>query len=711
MAPALPLSRLRNIGIMAHIDAGKTTTTERILYYTGRSHKIGEVHDGAATMDYMEQEQERGITITSAATTCHWSHSRGGDGEGQSHQINIIDTPGHVDFTIEVERSLRVLDGAVALFCAVGGVEPQSETVWRQATRYEVPRIGFINKMDRVGADVDRVLQMMRDRLKAQPVLMQVPIGIEDGFRGVVDLVTMTALVYDDETLGADWREEAIPEEVADDAALAREALLEAVSEVDDALMMAYLEDQGEVTPALIKAGVRRAALSGELVPVLLGSAFKNKGVQPLLDAVLDYLPSPADVPPVTGTLPERFGGVEAGEVVRQADIDEPFSALAFKVLNDKYMGQLTFFRVYSGRLESGSAVYNSTRDRKERMGRLMRMHANNREDIDSVRAGDIAAVVGLKTTVTGDTLCDGDRPVVLEAIEFPETVISIAIEPNTKADESKLSVALQRLALEDPSFRVSVNEETGQTLISGMGELHLDIIRDRLLREFKVEARIGSPQVAYRETVSGESDVEGRFVRQSGGRGMFGHVKIRMKAQERGAGIAFKSSITGGAIPKEYIPAVEAGIREAAGYGVLASFPMVDLAVELYDGSYHDVDSSERAFHIAASMAFKEAVREAGPQLLEPMMAVEVITPPEFMGDVIGDLTSRRGSVTLLEQRSDVQIVKAATPLGEMFGYATDLRSMTQGRATYTMQFSHYSPVPRGTHEALMERFGHVMR
>ncbi len=698
------LGHLRNIGIMAHIDAGKTTTTERILYYTGRSHKIGEVHDGAATMDYMEQEQERGITITSAATTCAWTSTRG----GEEHTINIIDTPGHVDFTVEVERSLRVLDGAVALFCAVGGVEPQSETVWRQATKYAVPRIAFVNKMDRIGADLDNVLEMMRDRLGANAVKLQVPIGAEDDFAGVVDLITMKALVYDEDTLGQDWSEEAIGQEQLDDALLAREELLEAVSEFDDDLMEAYLEDNAEaITEAMIRRAVRAATLAGEIVPVLCGSAFRNKGVQPLLDSILDFLPSPMDVAAVEGTRPERFGGADAGAVVRRADEAEPFSALAFKVLNDRYMGQLTFFRVYSGQLTAGSAVYNSTRDRKERMGRLMRMHADKREDIDRVQAGDIAAVVGLKHTVTGDTLSDRDDPVVLETIEFPEPVIAIAIEPNTKADESKLVEALGRLALEDPSFRVKVNEETGQTLISGMGELHLDIIRDRLLREFQVNARIGTPQVAYRETVQGQTKAEGKFVRQSGGRGMYGHVKIRMKALERGAGIHFTNSIVGGAIPREYIPAVEAGIRESAGHGVVAGFPVVDLSVELYDGSYHEVDSSEMAFRIAASMAFKEAMRAGDPVLLEPVMDLDILVPPEFVGDVIGDLTSRQGRVNQLELRREVQVVKAEAPLGKMFGYATDLRSATQGRATYSMQFGHYAPVSRSTHEEIVARYG----
>ena len=703
------LERLRNIGIMAHIDAGKTTTTERILYYTGRIHRIGEVHDGGATTDWMEQEQERGITITSAATTCGWEPTRG----GEEHTINIIDTPGHVDFTIEVERCLRVLDGAVAVFCGVAGVQPQSETVWRQADKYQVPRLAFANKMDRVGADLDNVVRSIRERLGARPVKLQLAIGQEADFVGVVDLVRMTAIVWDDETLGASWSEVEIPEELAELAELAREELLDTLTEYDEALLEAVLE--GRVTEELIRAAVRGATLRLEIVPVVCGTAFKNKGVQPLLDAVVDYLPSPMDIPPVEGVDPEVLerserehrDRSEVDTITRAADPEEPFSALAFKVMTDKYTGQLTFFRVYSGRLESGSYVLNSTKNRRERIGRLVRMHANNREDVSEVLAGDIAAAVGLRTTTTGDTLCDSNAPVVLAAIDFPEPVIQIAIEPNTQADQSKLATALEKLAIEDPSFRVSVNEETGQTLISGMGELHLEIIQDRLLREFKVGARIGRPEVAYRETIRQEAAGEGRFVRQSGGRGMFGHVKLRLSPNETGQGITFTNAVVGGAIPREYISAVERGVREAADRGVVANFPMVDLHIELYDGSYHEVDSSEMAFKIAGSMGFQDAARRAAPQLLEPVMEVEVTTPMDFMGDVIGDINSRRGKVNHLEQLPGAQQVSATVPLSEMFGYATDLRSKTQGRATYSMQFSHYEGVPKGLSDAIVGRFG----
>ena len=700
MEETKPLGRLRNIGIMAHIDAGKTTTTERILYYTGRSYKLGEVHEGTATMDWMEDEQERGITITSAATTCHWSLTR----DGEPHQINIIDTPGHVDFTIEVERSLRVLDGAVALFCAVGGVEPQSETVWRQATKYKIPRLAFVNKLDRVGADLDRVIQMMRDRLKANPIKLQLPIGDEDDFEGVVDLIEMKALIYDDEVLGAKWRVEAVPEHLQVEAEVARDDLIEAVAERDETLLMAYLEGE-EVDVAALRRAIRAATIAGDVVPVLCGSAFKNKGVQPLLDAIVDYLPSPLDVPAIEGVTPETVGSESPEIVVRRPSDKEPFAALAFKVMSDRYAGQLTFLRVYSGTLESGSAVYNSTRGRKERVGRLVRMHANKREDIEVIRAGDIAAVVGLKATVTGDTLCEASAPVVLAAMEFPEPVISISIEPNTKEDEGKLSVALGRLALEDPSFRVIFNAETGQTLISGMGELHLEIIRSRLMREFQVGASIGRPQVSYRETISEVAEAEGLFVRQSGGRGMFGHVHLRVIPRARGEGFKFESKVVGGTVPKEYWPAVEVGVREATQVGQLAGHPVVDVAVELLGGSFHEVDSSEMAFRVAGSIGFKEAYAKASPVVLEPIMMVEVISPPEFLGEVIGDLTGRRGRVLNLEPRQEIQVITAEAPLGQMFGYSTDLRSSTQGRATYSMKFNHYAPLPRNVQDEMAGR------
>jgi elongation factor G len=684
---------------MAHIDAGKTTTTERILYYTGRSHKLGEVHDGAATMDWMVDEQERGITITSAATTCHWNCA------DKKYLINIIDTPGHVDFTIEVERSLRVLDGAVALFCAVGGVEPQSETVWRQATRYGVPRIAFVNKMDRIGADFERTVLMIRDRLKANPVKLQLPIGVEEDFTGVVDLVGMQALIYDQDILGSEWRVEPLEGDLEVEATLAREEMLDAIAEYDDELMLAYL-DNADIDEASIRRAIRRGTLEGSVLPVLCGSAFKNKCVQPLLDAIVDNLPSPLDIPPVKGQTPESVGSEEPEVISRTPTDDEPFSALAFKVMNDRYIGQLTFIRVYSGRQAAGSYLRNSSRDRKERVGRLVRMHANKREDIDEVVAGDIAAVVGLKETVTGDTLCDASAPIVLEAMEFPDPVISIAIEPKTKMDEAKLVVALQRLALEDPSFKVSVSEETGQTLISGMGELHLEIIRSRLLREFKVGASIGSPQVAYRETISKSVMSEGRFVRQSGGRGMYGHVKFKVTPNDQGEGIVFKSKIIGGTVPREYWKAIEIGVREACQAGTLAGYPVVDVCVDLVDGSYHEVDSSEMAFRVAASMGFREAFMQASPHLLEPVMSLEIITPADFMGEVIGDLTSRRGRVLQIEPRHEVQVIMGEAPLGSMFGYATDLRSSTQGRATYSMQFSHYSPLPKSLSERLVGRF-----
>ena len=697
MNPLFPLDGVRNIGIMAHIDAGKTTTTERILYYTGRSHTIGEVHDGAATMDWMEQEQERGITITSAATTCHWQVTRGGD----DHRINIIDTPGHVDFTIEVERSLRVLDGAVALFCAVGGVEPQSETVWRQADRYRVPRLAFINKMDRVGADYDRAIKMMRDRLGARPVRLQIPVGVEADFTGVVDLIAGRAFLYDDETLGAKWRVTPVPDDLADDAALAREELIDVLTSVDEELLELAVETE-DLSEDALRAAVRRATLCGAIVPVLCGSAFKNKGVQPLLDAIVDFLPGPIDVGDVAGVDPDDIDADEPRRLTRAADAAAPFSALVFKVMNDPFVGQLTFFRVYSGSLTAGSMVLNTTRGKRERMGRLLRMHANNREEIDAVYAGDIAAAVGLKNAHTGDTICADRFPILLEAMQFPEPVIQIAIEPDSKPDESKLAIALQRLAREDPSFQVSVHEETGQTLISGMGELHLEIIRDRLLREFKVGARIGAPQVAYRETVSGVADVEGRFIRQSGGRGMYGHVKLRIGPGERGSGVTFRSEIVGGTLPREYVVAVEKGVRGASMNGVLAGYPVVDIEVVAYDGSFHEVDSSDHAFQIAASQAFQEGTRKAGLVLLEPVMVLEIVVPQEYTGDVIGDLTSRRGSVSGLDPRGAVQVLTAHAPLGQMFGYATDLRSMTQGRATYSMQFAHYAPAPKSVSEAI---------
>jgi len=682
------LENTRNIGIMAHIDAGKTTTTERILYYTGKTHKIGEVHEGAAVMDWMAQEQERGITITSAATTVYWRDT----------QINIIDTPGHVDFTAEVERSLRVLDGAIALFCSVGGVEPQSETVWRQADKYRIPRIAYINKMDRIGADFFRGIEMMVDRLGANPVALQVPIGRESDFRGVVDLIEMNAIVYVDE-LGTDWEVVDIPDEVREVAEEYRLRLVEAVADHDDQLLEAYLED-GEVAPERLREVVRRATLDVSITPVLCGSSFRNKGVQPLMDAIVDYLPSPLDVPPVVG---HRADG---REVTRPADDRAPFAALAFKVAVDPYVGKLTYFRVYSGTLKAGSYVLNSTRQKRERISRILQMHANHREDRDEVYAGELAAAVGLKATATGDTLCDQNDPVILESMEFPEPVIWVAIEPKTKADEEKLATALQKLAEEDPTFKVRTDEETGQTIIAGMGELHLEIIVDRLTREFGVDANVGRPQVAYRETVRGGAHkVEGRFVRQTGGRGQYGHVVIDLEPNEPGAGYEFENRIVGGTIPREYIPAVDEGIQEAMNTGVLAGFPMVDLKVALIDGSYHEVDSSDMAFKIAGSLAFKAAAQKARPILLEPMMAVEVVTPGEFMGDVIGDLNARRGRIDGMEPRGNAQVISATVPLSTMFGYATGLRSMTQGRATYTMQFDHYAEVPAQVAEEIVAK------
>ncbi|MCK6557237.1 elongation factor G [Candidatus Binatia bacterium] len=686
MARTVPLERTRNIGIMAHIDAGKTTTTERILYYTGINYKIGEVHEGTATMDWMVQEQERGITITSAATTCVW----------RDHRVNIIDTPGHVDFTIEVERSLRVLDGAVAVFCSVGGVEPQSETVWRQADKYGVPRIAFINKMDRIGADFDRGVAMIRDRLKANPVPMQLPIGVEEHFRGIVDLVSMKAFLWDDESLGARFRTDPIPGELQAAAAAARERLVEAAAEGDEAVLEKYLEGR-EISEAELRAALRRATLELKIVPVLCGSAFKNKGVQPLLDAVVDFLPAPTDVAAVEGVNPNT----EKTEV-RTADDSAPFSALAFKIMTDPFVGSLTFLRVYSGQLESGSYVYNSTKGKKERIGRLLKMHANKREDIKEVLAGDICAAVGLRATTTGDTLCEENRPVVLESIEFPAPVISIAIEPKTKADQEKLGTSLQKLATEDPSFRVATDRETGQTIISGMGELHLEIIVDRLLREFKVDANVGKPQVAYKETVRKAVEREAKFVRQTGGRGQYGHVVLRVEPLPPGGGFEFVDATKGGVVPREYIPAVERGAHDAMETGPLAGYPMVDVRATLLDGSYHEVDSSEIAFKIAGSMALKEGAAKAAPVILEPIMAVEVVVPEDFMGDVIGDLSGRRGRIQGMEARGGAQVIGAQVPLAEMFGYATDLRSMTQGRATYTMQFAHYEPVPQTISEEI---------
>jgi elongation factor G len=676
------LNNTRNIGIMAHIDAGKTTTTERILYYTGRTYKIGEVHDGAATMDWMEQEQERGITITSAATTAEW----------KDHRINIIDTPGHVDFTVEVERSLRVLDGAIALFDSVAGVEPQSETVWRQADKYHVPRIAYINKMDRTGADFEQGVKTMIDRLGAQPVPIQLPIGAEGEFEGIVDLVAMKAIVYKDE-LGKEQEVVDIPERLADEAAAAREHLLEEVSHYDDELLELILEE-GEIPEALLKQAIRKAALSTKLTPVLCGSSFKNKGVQPLLDAVIDYLPSPLDVPPVVGTELIK-GEEEERQVVRKADDSEPFSALAFKIAADPYVGKLTYFRVYSGRLQAGSRVLNVGSGRSERIGRILMMHANDREEVEEVYAGDIAAAVGIKQVITGDTLAAPDAPVHLEKIVFPEPVIKVAVEPKTKADQEKMSIALGRLAEEDPTFQVRTNEETGQTEISGMGELHLEVLVDRMKREFGVEANVGRPQVSYRETVRGTVEkIEGKFVRQTGGSGQFGVVFINLEPAP-GEGFEFVNKIKGGNVPSEYIPAVKQGVEEALENGVKAGYPMVDMRVTLVDGKYHDVDSSEIAFKVAGSIAFKEAAKRAKPVLLEPIFAVEVVTPEEFMGDVIGDLNRRRGQVQGMEPRGNAQVVTAVVPLAEMFGYATDVRSNTQGRATFTMQFERYDEVP----------------
>ena len=674
---------------MAHIDAGKTTTTERILYYTGVSHKIGEVHDGAATMDWMEQEQERGITITSAATTCTW----------KDHRINIIDTPGHVDFTIEVERSLKVLDGSVAVFCSVGGVEPQSETVWRQADKYGVPRIAFINKMDRIGADFNRGVEMIKDRLGANPVPIQLPIGKEDYFKGIIDLVEMKAIVWADEALGAKYEVAEIPEELVAEAEAAREMMLEEISANDEELMEKYLGGE-ELTVEEIKAGIRGATLRLDINPVLCGSAFKNKGVQTLLDAVVDYMPSPIDVKPISGVDPDT-----GEELTRPADDDGPFAALAFKVMTDPFVGQLTFIRIYSGIAESGAHIINSTKGKKERFGRLLKMHANKREEVTQVYAGDIVAAVGLKSTTTGDTLCDPKEQSLLEAMEFPEPVIHIAIEPKTKSDQEKLGTALGKLLQEDPSLRVHTDEETGQTILSGMGELHLEVIIDRLKREYKVEANVGAPQVAYRETITQMVEVQGKFARQSGGRGQYGDCHLRIEPLEPGGGFEFVDQIKGGVIPKEYIPAVGKGAEEAAVNGVLAGYPIVDVKVTCFDGSYHEVDSSEMAFKIAGSMGFKDGAMKAKPVILEPMMAVEVVVPEEYMGDVMGDLSSRRGKVMGMDMRGGAQVINAHVPLANMFGYATDVRSATQGRATYTMVFDHYEQVPSSIAEEIIEK------
>ena len=695
MPRTTPIERYRNIGIMAHIDAGKTTTTERILFYTGVSHKIGEVHDGAATMDWMEQEQERGITITSAATTCFWS---GMDKQFPEHRINIIDTPGHVDFTIEVERSLRVLDGTVAVFCAVGGVQPQSETVWRQAARYKVPRVAFVNKMDRTGADFLRVVEQIKDRLGARAVPIQLPIGAEEDFEGVIDLVKMKAIYWDQSNQGTTYDAREIPAELQEAAQAAREFMVEAAAECTEELMEAYLEG-GELTEKQIIEGLRIGTLANELVPCLCGTAFKNKGVQALLDKVIELMPSPMDVPAIKGINEDESEGV------RNSSDSEPFAALAFKIATDPFVGTLTFFRVYSGVLKSGDTVYNPVKSKKERVGRILQMHSNTREEIKEVRAGDIAAAVGLKDITTGETLCSLADIITLERMEFPEPVISVAVEPKTKADQEKMGIALSKLAQEDPSFRVHTDEESGQTIISGMGELHLDIIVDRMKREFKVEANVGRPQVAYRETIRKSVEAEGKFVRQSGGRGQYGHVKIKLEPLPVGEGYEFENAIVGGVVPREYINSVDKGIQEQVGNGVIAGYPMVDVKATLFDGSYHEVDSSEMAFKIAGSMAFKNAAVIANPVLLEPMMNVEVVTPEDYMGDVMGDLNRRRGIVQGMEDSPAGKIINSHVPLSEMFGYATDLRSQTQGRATYTMEFDHYAEAPASVAEEIIKK------
>jgi len=695
VARTTPIERYRNIGIMAHIDAGKTTTTERILFYTGVSHKLGEVHDGAAVMDWMEQEQERGITITSAATTCFWS------GMGQhfaEHRINIIDTPGHVDFTIEVERSLRVLDSAVAVFCAVGGVEPQSETVWRQANKYQVPRMAFINKMDRAGADFHRVVRQISERLGGNAVPVQLPICAEDKFAGVVDLIKMQAIHWDDSDLGVSYELLDVPPDMQSECNEWREKMLEAAAESNEDLLNKYLEE-GDLSEEEIRAGLRARTLANEIVPTVCGSAFKNKGVQAMLDAVIDFMPSPVDVPAIKGILEDETEGE------RPAKDDEPFAALAFKIATDPFVGNLTFFRVYSGVLHSGDTIYNSTKSKKERIGRILQMHSNEREELKEVRAGDIAAAVGLKDVTTGDSLVDLKAVITLERMEFPEPVIAVAVEPKTKPDQEKMGIALQKLAKEDPSFRVHTDDESGQTIISGMGELHLDIIVDRMRREFKVEANVGRPQVAYRETIRGSVEQEGKFVRQSGGRGQYGHVWLKIEPQDPGEGYEFINKIVGGAVPKEYIPAVDKGVKEAMTSGVLAGFPVVDVKVTLYDGSYHDVDSNEMAFKIAGSMGFKAGVRNANPCLLEPIMGVEIVTPDDYMGDVNGDLNRRRGVLQGMDESPAGKVIRAEVPLAEMFGYATDLRSMSQGRATYTMEFAHYAEVPPNVAESVIKK------
>jgi elongation factor G len=696
VARKTPIERYRNIGISAHIDAGKTTTTERILFYTGVNHKIGEVHDGAATMDWMEQEQERGITITSAATTCYW---KGMAANYPEHHINIIDTPGHVDFTIEVERSMRVLDGACMVYCAVGGVQPQSETVWRQANKYGVPRLAFVNKMDRQGANFFKVYEQMQTRLKANPVAIQVPIGAEDSFAGVVDLVKMKAIFWDEASQGTKFEYRDIPADLVDVAQEWHDKMVEAAAEASEELMNKYLEE-GALTEAEIKQGLRQRTIASEIVPMMCGTAFKNKGVQAMMDAVIDYMPSPVDIPPVKGILENETEGE------RQASDDEAFSALAFKIMTDPFVGQLIFFRVYSGVINSGDTIYNPVKGRKERLGRILQMHANQRQEIKEVRAGDIAAAVGLKEATTGDTLCSVDKVITLERMEFPEPVIHVAVEPKTKADQEKMGLALNRLAQEDPSFRVRTDEESGQTIISGMGELHLEILVDRMKREFNVEANVGAPQVAYREAIRKAVEVEGKFVKQSGGRGQYGHVWIKMEPNETGKGYEFVDAVKGGTVPREYIPAVDKGLQDTLPNGVLAGFPVVDVKVTLFDGSYHDVDSNENAFKMAASMAFKDGMRKASPVLLEPMMAVEVETPEDFMGNVMGDLSSRRGMVQGMEdQPGGIKAIKAEVPLAEMFGYSTTLRSLSQGRATYSMEFKHYSEAPKNVAEAIINK------
>ena len=697
MARKTPISRYRNIGIMAHIDAGKTTTTERVLFYTGISHKIGEVHDGAAVMDWMEQEQERGITITSAATTCFWS---GMAGQFDQHRINIIDTPGHVDFTIEVERSLRVLDGACAVFCAVGGVEPQSETVWRQANKYHVPRMAFVNKMDRTGANFLRVVEQIRERLGSLAIPLQLPIGAEENFQGVVDLIKMKAIYWNEEDLGATFEEKDIPSDMLDECQKWHEEMVEAAAESSEEIMDKYLEE-GILTANDIRKGLRHRTLANEIVPALCGTAFKNKGVQSMLDAFVEYMPSPIDVPAIQGILDDG----KDTEAERNSSDDEPFAALAFKIATDSYVGALTFFRVYSGVLKSGDSVYNSIKGKKERVGRILQMHANSREEIKEVRAGDIAAAVGLKDVTTGETLCDAKHVIKLERMEFPEPVISVAVEPKTVADQEKMGVALQKLAQEDPSFRVKTDEESGQTIISGMGELHLDIIVDRMKREFSVEANVGAPQVSYRESIRTSVEHENKFVRQSGGKGQYGHVYLRIEPQSQGDGFEFVDEIKGGVVPREYIPAVEKGVKEALDNGVVAGYPVVDVKVTLYDGSFHEVDSSEVAFKVAGSMGFREGMKLADPVLLEPIMKVEVVTPEEYMGDVVGDLNRRRGMVGGMEESPSGKVIRSEVPLSEMFGYATDLRSATQGRATYSMEFDKYKEVPNKLSDGMIKK------